>query len=99
MTKNKLIKNNWRKVIIVLSLIVLSISSIVVTIETATASGLASKMHTERDLLIDKKSLLKNELENSISNNQLKAKVNELGFNEPTNLVYIKPTEAVAKLP
>lgn len=78
---------------------VLAVSSIILTIETATSGMEMAKLEkTEKELLREQKDL-EESLVKSMSLGELQEKSTELGFTKASELVYITPGDSVAKLP
>ena len=78
---------------------VLAISSIFMTIETATVSMEMAKMEkTESDLMSQKRNL-EETLVKTLSMSDLQEKSGEMGFVKVENLVYVTGVSSVAKLP
>jgi hypothetical protein len=96
-----IVKNmlNIKKYILIGVLGVLAISSVFMTVETATSGVEVSSLQKEEVQLSGKKRSLEENLVKTISINQLEAKSKDLGFLKPETLVYVVPAEAVAKLP
>ena len=78
---------------------VLAVSSIFMTIESAT-SGLAVAKFEEKEIeLLDEKRNLEEVLVKTLSVTELQEKSGEMGFAKPADLVYVAQTPPVAKLP
>lgn len=90
---------NIKKVILLTILGVLAVSSILMTIESATGGVEVSNLQKQEMVLSDQKRQLEDDLVKSLSISQLEDKSATLGFVKPTSLVYVAPSEAVAKLP
>ena len=78
---------------------VLAISSVIMTVVSATSGAEISKLQKEEAKLTDDKRYLENMLVKTLSMNQLQEKSGSLGFGKPVNLIYVTQPEAVAKLP
>jgi len=78
---------------------VLAISSVIMTVVSATSGAEISKLQKEEAKLTDEKRYLENMLVKTLSMSQLQEKSGSLGFGKPVNLVYVTQPEAVAKLP
>lgn len=78
---------------------VLAASSVLMTVVSATSGAEVSKLQKEEAALADHKRFLEDALVRTLSMNQLQEKSGSLGYVKPTNLVYVAPPEAVAKLP
>jgi hypothetical protein len=92
-------KSKIRNYILIGVVSVLAISSIAMTIETATSGNEMSKLERTRRELINQKEDLEESLVKAMSLGELQEKSLDLGFTKPQDLVYITPGEAVAKLP
>lgn len=88
------------KNIILISIVaILAVSSIFLTIESATTGVEVAKLEkTEADLSNQKRDL-EEVLVKSLSSSTLQEKSTELGFVKPTDLVYLSSAAPVAKLP
>lgn len=93
------IKINPKKCVLIGVCGILAISSIFMTIETATGSAEVAVLQKEEATLSDTKRGLEDNLVKFLSMNQLQTKSAEMGFVKPLALVYVAPTEVVAKLP
>lgn len=78
---------------------VLAVSSVLLTIETATSSLEIARMEKISQQLSDTRRGLEESLVRSTSTRELQDKSAGLGFVKPVNLVYITSAEPVAKLP
>ena len=83
---------------------ILAISSILMTIETATVGVEMSKIEKTQSLLLNQKRDLEETLVRTLSITELQQKGAELGFVKADNLVYVSSAEnasntPVAKLP
>jgi len=78
---------------------ILAISSVFMTIETATSSTEVASLQQEEVKLADQKMGLEDNLVKSLSLGQLQTKSGEMGFVKPMALVYVAPAETVAQLP
>lgn len=90
---------NRKNVILVLMFGVLAITSVIMTVETATSSMEVSKLRDDESKLADQKRYLEQKVVKTLSIGQLQEKSGELGFVKPTDLFYVSGTESVAKLP
>jgi len=88
-----------KKYILIGFLGALAVSSILMTVATATSGVEVAKLQKEEATLTDQKRYLENMLVKTLSMNELQEKSGSLGYARPTNLVYVTPPEAVAKLP
>jgi hypothetical protein len=98
----KILKTNNKqlsKYILVGVCATLAISSVFMTIETATSSAEVSALRKEEAVLLDTKRDLEDNLVRSLSLSQLQLKSVEMGFAKPSALVYTDSPEVVAKLP
>lgn len=78
----------------------LALSSILMTVETATSSVEVSNLRDREKKLLNERRNLENVLAQSLSMNDLEQKGSEMGYAEPSNLVYLSgDSEVVAKLP
>lgn len=78
---------------------VLAVSSVIVTVETATSSMEVTKLKETEEKLIDQKRYLEQHMVKTLSNSGLQEKSSELGFAKPTEFLYISGSESVAQLP
>jgi hypothetical protein len=79
---------------------VLAVSSILMTVETATSSVEVSNLRQKEAELSMEKRNLENTLVRSLSMSDLEEKGNELGFAKPSSVVFVSNSEEpVAKLP
>ena len=90
---------NVRKYILIGFLGALAVSSVFMTVASATSGAEVSDLQKEEASLTDQRRYLENTLVETLSMNQLQEKGVELGYGKPVNLVYVAPPEAVAKLP
>lgn len=88
-----------KKYILISFLGALAASSILMTIVTATSGVEVANFQKEEAKLSDQKRYLENVLVKTLSMNELQEKGDSLGYGRPSNLVYVAPPEAVAKLP
>ena len=94
------IKNlSYKKYILIGFCGLLAASSIFMTVVSATSGAEVSDLQKKEAELADDKRNLENTLIKTLSISQLQAKGGELGYTKPASLVYIAPTETVAKLP
>ena len=77
----------------------MAISSVFMTIETATGSAEVASLQKEEATLSDQKMGLENNLVKSLSMGELQTQSAEMGFVKPGTLVYVAPAQAVAQLP
>lgn len=77
----------------------LAVSSIFMTVVTATSGAEVSSLQKEEAVLLNQKRYLEDMLIKTMSVSQLNGKSLELGYERPTSLVYVAQPEAVAKLP
>lgn len=92
-------KNKFRNYILFGTFGILAITSIFMTIETATSGVEISKLEKNEAILAQQKSDMEELLVKTLSLGELQAKSGTLGFSKPVDLVYVTPTESVAKLP
>lgn len=78
---------------------VLAIVSIFLTIEVATSGVEIAKLESTESVLNEEHRSLEESLVKNLSNSELQAKSEDLGFVKPTNLVYVSETPPVAQLP
>ena len=79
---------------------ILVISSVFMTVETATSGVEVSNLRQKEVQLSAEKRNLEGNLVQSISMNDLTQKGNEMGYVKPTSMVYVTQTsEAMARLP
>ena len=90
---------NLKKYILIGFLGALTISSVLMTVVTATSGAEVSNLQKEEAILADQKRYLEDTLVKTLSTNELQEKSTELGYEKPANLVYVAPPPAVAKLP
>ena len=90
---------NIKKYILIGLFGVLAISSVIMTVVSATSGAEISKLQKEETNLTDDKRYLENMLVKTLSMSQLQEKSGSLGFIKPINLIYVTQPEAVAKLP
>jgi hypothetical protein len=91
--------NKVKKYILISFLGALAVSSVFMTVATATSGAEVSNLQKEEATLSDQKRYLEDTLVKTISMSQLQEKSAGLGYGKPVNLVYVAPPEAVAKLP
>lgn len=92
-------KNKFRNYILFGTFGILAVTSIFMTIETATSGVEISKLEKTEASLVQRKSDMEELLVKTLSLGELQAKSGALGFSKPVDLVYVTPTESVAKLP
>ena len=90
---------NIKKYILIGVCAVLAVSSVFMTVETATSSVEVFNLQKKEAQLADQKRTLEDTLVKTLSMSQLQEKGNGLGYVKPVTLVYVAPPEAVAKLP
>ena len=90
---------NIRKYVLIGVCVVLAVSSVFMTVETATSGVEVSNLQKEEAMLSNQKRLLEDNLVKTMSITKLETESGELGFVKPGNLVYVTPAESVAKLP
>ena len=90
---------NIKKYILIGFLGALAVSSVFMTVVTATSGAEVASLQKEESRLADQKRLLENTLVKTLSMNGLQEKSSGLGYEKPSNLVYVTLPEAVAKLP
>lgn len=88
-----------KKYILIGFLGVLAVSSVFMTVVTATSGAEVSNLQKEEAQLSDKKRYLEGALVKTLSMSELQEKSGSLGYGKPVNLVYVTLPEAVAKLP
>jgi Na+-transporting NADH:ubiquinone oxidoreductase subunit NqrC len=88
-----------KKYILIVVLGALAVSSIFMTVVTATSGAEVSSLQKEEKQLADQKRFLEDALVKTLSMDQLQEKSGSMGYVKPVNLVYVAPPEAVAKLP
>lgn len=91
-------KNKTRNLVLLGIFGLLAVSSVFMTIETATSGVEISKLERTESELIKKRSEMEESLVKTLSLGELQQKSVELGFAKPADLVYVAPTETVAKL-
>jgi hypothetical protein len=88
-----------RGIVLLVTLGMLVVSSILVTIETATSGVEFTALQKEEAQLLDQKRYLQDSLVKSLSISQLQEEGVAMGYVKPTVLVYATVGEPVAKLP
>lgn len=98
--KKSEVKKDYRKHILFTVGGILAISSIFMTVESATSSvEVSSLRQKEVELSLEKRNL-ENSLAKSLSISDLEEKGNELGYTVPSNMIYISGSkETAARLP
>jgi hypothetical protein len=91
--------NNLKKYVLIGFCGLLAVSSVFMTVVSATSGPEVSVLQKQEAQLSDDKRNLENTLIKTLSISQLQVKGGELGYIKPASLVYVAPTEAVAKLP
>lgn len=93
-------KISFTKLLVIAVMGVLAISSVFMTVETATSGVEVAKLREKENELTLEKRNLEDSLVKSLSMNDLQEKSNEMGYSKPTAMVYVTDTkEAFAKLP
>jgi cell division protein FtsL len=90
---------NMKNIILIGTVVVLAVSSVFLTIETATTGVEIAGLEKKEASLADQKQVLDSSLLKTLSVAQLQEKSTELGFIKPADLVYVAEVEPVAKLP
>lgn len=94
------VKKDFKKYILFTVLGVLAMSSVFMTVETATSSVEVASLKQKEDTLSLEKRNLENTLAKSLSMSDLEEKSTEMGYTKPANMVYITGSkETAAKLP
>jgi hypothetical protein len=88
-----------KKYILIGFLGTLTVSSVFMTVVTATSGAEVSTLQKEEIRLSNQKRYLEETLVKTLSTSELQEKSGDLGFIKPINLVYMALPEAVAKLP
>jgi len=78
---------------------ILAISSIFMTVETATSGMEVSDLRNKEMVLASEKRTLEDTLAKSLSVNSLEEKSTEMGYGKPLEMVYVSEPKSVAKLP
>lgn len=78
---------------------ILAVSSVLMTIETATSGMEIAKLEETESILVAQKSELEAKLVKSLSLGELAEQSEGLGFVKASDLVYLTLDEPVAKLP
>lgn len=79
---------------------IMALSSVFMTVETATSSVEVTKLREKESELSLEKRNLEGSLTESLSMNDLETKSADMGFSKPTSLVYVsKSQDVVAQLP
>lgn len=106
MRNNILIKKNnrisikgFKNYILIAVCGLLVVTSVFVTIETATSGAEVANLDKTTVELTNQKRILEESLIKGISMSQLEEKSAELGFVKPENLVYVSTVAPVANLP
>lgn len=92
-------KKNIKKYVLGSVAAVLAVSSILMTVETATSGMEVSSLQNKEKVLAGEKRNLEDMLAKSLSVNGLTEKSGEMGYIEPSVMVYVSKTQTVAKLP
>lgn len=74
-------------------------SSIFMTLEAATSGVEVSNLRSQENQLSSQKTYLEDTLVKSLSMSSLKQESGDMGFTKPLTLVYVAPSQPVAKLP
>lgn len=88
-----------KKIILISTVAILAVSSIFLTIETATTGVEVAKLEKTETQLSTQKQDLEESLVKTLSSTELQAKSAELGFVKPADLVYVEGFKPVADLP
>jgi cell division protein FtsL len=88
-----------KNIILIIIVGILAVSSIFMTIETATTGVEIAELEKTESKLLTKKRDLEGSLVKTLSATQLQEKSTELGFIKPAELVYVTDLKPVAKLP
>ncbi len=76
---------------------ILLVSSVILTIDTATSGAEIAKLEKIQAALLLENSTLTDLLVKSSSLNTVDGKAKELGFTQPDKIIYLSPKEAVAQ--
>ena len=90
---------NIKKYILIGVCAVLAVSSIFMTVETATSGVEVSSLRNKEVILANQKRDLEDSLIKNMSVTGLQQKSGEMGYVKPSVLVYVAPSQQVAKLP
>jgi len=90
---------NIKKYMLIFFLGAMAVSSILMTVATATSGAEVANLQKEQARLADQKRYLESTLVKTLSMDQLDEKSGSLGYVKPANLVYVALPESVAKLP
>jgi hypothetical protein len=90
---------NIKKMALGMTFAVLALSSIFMTIETATSGVEIASLQKQEVGLQEEKRSLEESLVKSLSLGDMEDKSVEMGYTKPAALVYVAPPETVAKLP
>ncbi|MGA2910769.1 MAG: hypothetical protein ABSE04_03180 [Candidatus Microgenomates bacterium] len=90
---------NLKKYILIGVCGILAISSVFMTVETATSGVEVSNLRDKEDQLSEQNRDLEDTLVKSLSISDLEQKSVEMGYIKPTTLVYVTPSQPVAQLP
>jgi cell division protein FtsL len=88
-----------KNIILITIMGILAVSSIFMTIETATTGVEIAELEKTESQLLSKKRDLEGSLVKTLSTTQLQEKSAELGFIKAIELVYVTDLKPVAKLP
>lgn len=93
-------KKSFTKYILLTVVGVLAVSSIAMTVETASSGVEMAAIREEEGRLVSEKRNLENSLVRSLSMTDLEVKSTELGYAKPADTFYVSgPKENVAQLP
>jgi hypothetical protein len=96
--KNEIMKN-FKKYILIAVCSILAVSSIFMTVETATSGVEVSNLRNKEIALMNQKRDLEDSLIKNMSVSSLQQKSGAMGYEKPSVLVYVSPSQPVAKLP
>jgi len=77
----------------------MAVSSVLMTVVTATSGAEVASLQKEEARLADQKRYLESTLVRTLSMDQLQEEGGSLGYVKPVDLVYVALPESVAKLP
>lgn len=97
--KSEFIDPRFKRYILIGVCGVLAVSSIFMTVETTTSGVEVSNLQKQEVQLSDQNRYLEDTLVKTLSINELEQKSGEMGFVKPETLVYVAPSQPVAKLP
>ncbi len=90
---------NVKRYVLIGVIAILAVSSIFMTVETATSGVEVSDLLVKERELASQKRNLEGTLVTTLSVNGLEGKSTEMGYVKPTVLVYVSESQPVAKLP